>query len=62
MDERCETKEERYASENLMRYHTAVAVAEKLEQEGLLSACDKQKIIDVVSWKHGLGRHSIFTI
>lgn len=62
MDERCETAEERYTPENLMRYHTAVAVAEKLQREGLLSDCDTRKIIDAVSRKYGFGRHSIFTI
>ena len=62
MDEKEKPAEERYSPENLMRYRTAAAVAENMEKEGLLSPCDKRKIIDVLNKKYGLSSCSIFSV
>ncbi len=54
--------DDRYAPESLMRYHAAVAVAENMENEGLITPSDKRKIIDALSRKYGFKKHSIFAI
>ena len=60
MDEGRKTREDRYSPENLMHYKTAVAVAENMEKEGLLSPRDKRKIITALSKKYGFEPGSIF--
>ena len=60
MDEGCKTLEDRYSPENLMHYKTAVAVAENMEKEGLLSPRDKRKIITALTKKYGFDSGSIF--
>ena len=60
MDEILMTAEERYSPENIMRYRTAVAVAEHLEKEGYIIPCDARKIITALSRKYGFNSGSIF--
>ena len=60
MDEGRKTQEDRYSPENLMHYKTAVAVAENMEKEGLLSPRDKRKIITALTKKYGFDSGSIF--
>ena len=60
MDEGCKPQEDRYSPENLMHYKTAVAVAENMEKEGLLSPRDKRKIITALTKKYGFDSGSIF--
>ncbi len=60
MNEGQQIREDRYSPENLMHYHTAVAVAENMEEEGLLSPRDKRKIITALSKKYGFEPGSIF--
>ena len=60
MNEERKTQEDRYSPENLMHYRTAVAVAENMEKEGLLSPRDKRKIITALTRKYGFDSGSIF--
>ena len=60
MNEGCKAREDRYSPENLMHYKTAVAVAENMEKEGLLSPRDKRKIITALTKKYGFEPGSIF--
>jgi len=60
MDERQKISEDRYSPEVLMYYHAAVAVAENMEKEGLLSPRDRRKIITALSRKYGFDSGSIF--
>lgn len=62
MNEKQQTQEIRYAPENLMHYHTAVAVAENLEKEGLLTPRDKRKILTALTRKYGFKSGSIFAV
>jgi len=55
-----ENKEKNYKPEKIMQYQAAVAVAEKLETEGLLSPCDKRKILTALNRKYGFNAGSIF--
>lgn len=55
-----ENKEENYTPETLLRYHAAVAVAEKLEAEGFLSPADRRKILTALNRKYGFDSGSIF--
>jgi len=49
-----------YSPERIIQYNTAVAVAEKLEKEGLLSTGDKQRVIKALNKKYGFDSGSIF--
>ncbi len=60
MNERHGSQKEVYSPENLMRYQTAVAVAERLHSEGLLTLQDKRKVLRALSRKYGLSSGSIF--
>ena len=60
MNERCITQKDRYSPENLMYYKTAVAIAENMEKEGLLSPCDRKKIVTALTKKYGFDSGSIF--
>ena len=60
MNEGQQIREDRYSPENLMHYKTAVAVAENMEKEGLLSPRDKRKIITALTKKYGFDSGSIF--
>ena len=62
MNEGQQIREDRYSPENLMQYHTAVAVAENLEKEGLLTARDRRKIVTALTRKYGFEPGSIFAV
>lgn len=55
-----EGKDKNYKPENIIQYQVAVAVAEKLESEGLLSPCDKRKILTALNRKYSFDSGSIF--
>ncbi len=62
MNERHGSQKEIYSPENLMRYQTAVAVAERLCSEGLLTLQDKKKVLHALNRKYGLSSGSIFAV
>ena len=49
-----------YSPENLLRYHTTLALLEKLTQDGKLSLSDYRKSCTILSRKYGLPSDSIF--
>ena len=49
-----------YAPTQRILYHTSVSLVERLVKQGLLTASDYKKAIDVLNKKYGLSSCSIF--
>ena len=53
-------KRDPYDPAQLILYHTSVGLIERLVKQGLLTASDYKKTIDVLNKKYGLSSCSIF--
>ena len=49
-----------YSPENLLLYHTAMALAERLLQRGILTAPDYRKAAAIFAKRHRLPPHSLY--
>ncbi len=49
-----------YGSENLIRYHTALAFADLLEAEGFIGADEREAIYALIARRYGIDKDSIF--
>ena len=49
-----------YDPDQLILYHTSVGLIERLVKQGLLTASDYKKAIDVLNKKYGISSDSIF--
>ena len=49
-------------SENLVLYHIACSILDKLEKEYGLTSAEKEKLSEALGKRHGLVEKSIFTI
>ena len=52
---------DKYSPEALMRLSIAVAIAEQMEKNGLLSLRDKRLVVSALNKRAGFGSDSIFT-
>lgn len=52
---------DKYSLEALMRLSIAVAIAEQMEKNGLLSLRDKRLVVSALNKRAGFGSDSIFT-
>ncbi len=55
-----DNKAKQYSQQNLIQYHTALSVVDKIETEGFLSASDKKKMYTIIAEKFGINSGSIF--
>ena len=53
-------KRDPYDPAQLILYHTSVGLIERLVKQGLLTASDYKKAIDVLNKKYGISSDSIF--
>jgi len=53
-------KQNPYTPENLMLYHTALSVADKLNEDGIISNHDKSALYTRIAKKYGINPKSIF--
>ena len=49
-----------YSSENLMRYHTALAFLDRLEAMGYLDGAEKAKVSVLIASRYGIKKDSIY--
>ncbi len=49
-----------YSSENLMRYHTALAFVDHLEAMGYLDGAEKAKVSVLIASRYGIKKDSIY--
>ena len=49
-----------YGPENLIRYHTALAFVDLLEEEGFIGAADREAIYALITQRYGIDKDSIF--
>ena len=49
-----------YSSENLMRYHTALAFVDRLEAMGFLDGAEKAKVSALIASWYGIKKDSIY--
>ena len=49
-----------YSSENLMRYHTALAFVDHLEAMGFLDGAEKAKMVVLIASRYGIKKDSIY--
>ena len=49
-----------YSSENLMRYHTALAFVDRLEAMGYLDGAEKEKVSALIAMRYGIKKDSIY--
>lgn len=49
-----------YSPDNLLRYHTSMALMERLVEDGLLTHADYRKSCTILTRKYGLPQDGIF--
>ena len=49
-----------YGTENLIRYHTALAFVDLLEAEGFIGADEREAIYALIAQRYGIDKDSIF--
>ena len=49
-----------YSSENMMRYHTALAFVDHLEATGVLDGADKAEVTALIASRYGIKKDSIY--
>lgn len=54
------TTSEGYKPDNLLKYHTAISVVDRMEKEGFLSSADKKTIYTIIADKFGIDSEGIF--
>ena len=53
-------QQEKYSPENLILYHTSLALMKTLADEGIFTECEYRKICTKLTKNHGLSSCSIF--
>ena len=49
-----------YGHENLIRYHTALAVVDHIQAEGFIGAADREAMYALIAQRYGIDKDSIF--